>query len=462
MKNLGSLIVLLLFTAALHASVTASIDKPYVQKGENVTLTLAVSGENHAVPEITTLCNTEQIERAHRQKPDSSEGSFREIDLYSYRFAVSSDCHINPILIEVDGVEHYSSAFEIKVRDTMPERAEGRVVTLRSSANRPYVGEALELEITVQEPKTQGVSEVHFVTPILNGLWIKKVDDLPPYKEGMNRVEKRLYRVTPQRAGMLHIDPVEVKIAKDEQDQDAWGNPKTTRIWESRYSNALDLDVQAVPEGVHAVGVFSIAMNIEDTIVDADMPVQTELVIQGWGNFEDMRLKLPSIDGVTVVAEEPLLENAEEKDHECWRQRLAFVSDHSFVIPSVRLEYFDLEEKRVKTVYTEAVAVNVLGSKKKKEDNIKESRMPLRTVWSIGVLISIALLSLLSGMYYRRTTAKRYACSHHYKEALRLLLGHKDEEGVNEMVEALEQQIYGGVSNSVDLKKLKALCKKYA
>ncbi len=462
MKNLGNMIVLLLFAVAVQASVTASIDKSRVQKGGSATLTLAVSGERHTEPQITTLCNTRQIEREHRRQLDSSEGMFREVDLYSYRFVVNSDCLINPILVEVEGIEHYTPFFEIEVGETLPERAEDTVVLLNSSTITPYVGESFDLEITLQYPSTLAIRDVHFVPPVLKDLWVKKVYDIPPYREGIYSVAKHLYRVTPQKAGLLHIDPVEVQIANDEQDQDAWGNPKTTRSWESRYSKALDLDVRAVPPGVQVVGDFTIEMNVDVTKAEADMPLKAELVVQGRGNFEDIRLVLPAIDGVQIIAEEPLLENVDEEGQERWRQRLAFVSGNSFVIPSVRLEYFDLKEKGVKRIHTEAVAVTFLGRKEKTKEDPEEGPMALTTLWGIGTFAIILLLSMLFGVYYRKTTAKRYACTHNYKEALQLLLRHKDEEGVNEMVESLERHIYGRGRESVDLKKLKALCKKHA
>lgn len=462
MKSLGSLIVLFLFAALVQAGVTASIDKLKVKKGESVTLTLAVSGERHTEPEVTTLCNTAQIERDHRQKPDSLEGTFREVDLYSYRFAVDSDCLINPILVEVDGVEHYTPAVEIEVQDKLSERPEDTVVSLNSSTITPYVGEAFDLEITLREPTSHGLSEVDFVAPVLKDLWIKKVYDVPPYKEGVYRVKKRLYRVTPQRVGLLHIDPVEVKLANDEQEQDAWGNPKTLRTWESLYTKALNLDVKAIPPGVQIVGDFTIEMNIDATTVEADMPIKAELVIQGQGNFEDISLELPVIEGVKIITEEPLLENAGDEGHERWRQRLAFVSDHSFVVPSVTLSYFDLEEKEIKRIHTDAVAVDLLGQKKKDKENVTEVYMTSTKVWRMGLFAITLLLFILLAVYYRKTTAKRYACNHDYKEALRLLLRHKDEEGVLEMVESLERHIYGRGSEDVDLKKLKVLCKKYA
>ena len=468
MKNLGSVIFLLLFTATLQANVTAVTDKSRVQKGETVTLTLSIEGDKFSVPAIKSLCGTELPRPEHRRKTEEVEGAFQKTELYSFRFEARSDCTIEPILVEVDGVEHYTPLLRVSVYEDDVQRDEETVLELRSSQTDLYVGEPFELKVIFKKRDVHEEIVALFVAPEMEHVWIKKIYDVINSKDGNYSVQKRRYLLAPQQAGDLRVYPAEVKVAYDENERDSWGNLKTKRYWQSHYSNTLDIHVKALPEGVTAVGDFTIEMKIDTNEVAVNTPLTARIIIQGRGNFEDISLIKPAINGVNVFAEDPTLEKIADSDQERWSQTLGFVSDNNFTISPITLEYFDLKERRIKTLQTEAIPIHTIGGSKvsnvtKMIDKQKSEGITME--WAIAMyilgFISAAVLLIVPWKRYikRKQTAK--VSTSDYKRVLSLLLTHKDDEDVQEMIEALEDHLYNGSKEVIDQKELKKLLSRY-
>jgi hypothetical protein len=468
MRDLGSVVVLLLLTAGLQANVTAFTDKSRVHKGEIVVLTLSIEGEDFRAPLIKNLCGTNLPRAEHRQKTEEIEGAFRKSDLYQFRFEARSDCVIEPILVEVDGVEHFTPLLRISVYSDNTQRDDEPMIALKSSKTDLYVGEPFALEVTLKKGGLHKKIIAQFMTPEMEHIWIKSASEVINTQEEKASVQKRRYLLVPQQAGEFHIYPAEVKIAYDENRDDGWGNLKTTRSWQSHYSNAIELYVKALPEGVTAVGDFTIEMKTETNEVEANRPLIAAITIQGRGNFEDISLPKHAVDGVDVFAEEPILEKIAENGEERWRQRLSFVSSHDYTIPSITFEYFDLQAQRSKRVETKAISIHVRDGQKAAKvyaTRDKEKSEGLTMMWAIatyglGFLSAAVLLLVPWRRYIKRREGIRLSQSD-YKRLLNLLLGHKDDEGVKVMIEALEAYLYHGESKDIDQKALSKLLSKY-
>ncbi len=466
MLNPGRLALILLTTVSLYASVTAVVDKNIVHKGETVTLTLNIEGKEFSVPSAMTLCGNASLFANHEQKTEDAEGTFKKIEQYRFRFKVESDCTVEPILVVVDGVEHYTPALNITLvqddiqTDKMPK------VVMKSRKKGLYVGEVFELEVLFVYPKSPKVADTIFVLPEMKHLWVKKAYDGVESSEGEIHLQKRRYLLTPQQAGDLHIDPAEVKVAYDKSELDAWGNRKIKRYWESHYSNRLELHIKDLPEGVRAVGEFTLSLTVDTREAKRNSPVVAELTLQGRGNFEDITLDQPVIKGVDLFAEEPLLEKVVNSDDERLQQRLSFVGRADFTIPPITLKYFDPKSGELRRVETKAVAIHIVGddespSSGEMTEEKGEHTMALAVIYLLGFLSAVLLLRVPWKRYLNAGKGKK-AAVHDHRAALRLLLAHKDDEGVQEMLEALEKELYSGNGEGVDEKKLKKLLRRYA
>ena len=465
-KRAGSGIFLFLFTAALQASVTATLDRSAAERGESVTLTLRVEGRSFRVPKIETLCGVGVEKAGHRSAVDTDEDGFRKSELYSYTFRPKSDCVIGPIRVEADGVESYTQPLKVEV--LRPGQKEEKRITLelRSSKTAPYVGEPFTIEVVLR--KSDGAKILSSLAdPDMRHLWVKRALGTSSAIEDGSTVETKRYLVAAQRSGRLRVGPAEVKVATDYRREDAWGNPKEERVWESHYSNILELDVASLPEGVTLAGDFSLSLEIAERDTEAQRPITAEIVIRGSGNFEDIAAFKPAIGGVEVLAGEPRLERTEEGTEEVWRQQLTFVADNDFTIPSIGVAYFDTERERVKRVQTQPVAVHVAASEKAvaapERKAVAEESGGEKPGWSLFLALLGAAAAALLFMLLRPKGLKaklQKARPDGDRAALQILLGYREDADAEAMIERLEARLYEGRDVEIDRKALKCLLKR--
>lgn len=341
------------------------------------------------------------------------------------------------------------------------------VITLLGPKEPVFVGEPFTLELM-----SQGCDAVEKISPIfaepkMNHIWLKKAYKTIHLQEDNCSVSKRRYLVSAQQSGLLKIAPVEVKTAYDEGLRDAWGNLKEERYWESHYSNELELHVKRLPLDTTLVGEFTFTLDVESRDVAVDTAINAEILIEGVGNFEDLSIVVPTIRGINIFTEEPILEYIDNADRERWRQKIIFTGEADFIIPSMSLEYFDLTDERVKKVQTEAVPIHIIGGKSgplasMSDTETVQSSKGVLTWWIVaaGIIGIVFLIGVSRRVFAWRPHMKKTSYRDH-KSILHLLLLHKDDEGIEVIIEQLEGSVYEGKEMTIDQKELSRLLKKY-
>ncbi len=335
------------------------------------------------------------------------------------------------------------------------------VITLQASKEDLFVGEPFELEVTVQRCNTVERVQPLFVEPQTEHIWVKRVYEPVQVQENNCSVTKRRYIVSAQQSGPLNIPAVEVKVAYDEDQRDAWGNLTTERYWESLYTNTLEINAKSLPGDIILAGEFVIALEVQSREVAVNRALKAELTVEGVGNFEDLSVVIPKVPGVDIFVTEPELEQVGSENLERWHQKLTFVGERDFTIVPIALEYFDLSDERLKTVQTEATPIHVTGGKKEVLPKIKEDIKGMTAWYILGSMIVIGLLMVLWKKYFAEKAGRPKVSYRDHKAVLRLLLVHKEDEGVDEIIEKLEASLYEGKKTVIDQKELKRVLKKY-
>jgi len=462
MRSPGRVLILLLSAAALQGSVTATLNSDTVKRGGSATLSIRVEGENTVIPKIERLCGVEVMKQGYRRSLEELENGFEKAVVYTYTFRPESACVIEPIAVEVDGIESYTPPLKLDISDDA-----SAVVELSASKQALYVGEPFEIEAVFnRENAPDGVFDA-LVLPDLEGFWIKKKFAPLDIKEGKHVITKYRYLLSPQQSGRVRINPVELKLAVDEQSIDAWGNPKVERYSESYYSNALDIQVSALPDEVVLVGDFTVSLTMTKHEVAANRPLNALITISGYGNFEDISPIEPHIIGVNVFAGELKQVVSGDGKQERWQQELVFVAENNFTIPAIRLNYFDPEERRVRWVQTKAVPIHVIGAqiKERVSSNQKEAVRPKEegasVLFVLGAITAAVLILLSRRLWQKKMQKLGRGSIEDYRYALRLLLAHREEPDAEEMIMKLEASLYGKKTAVVDKKALKKLLQRY-
>ncbi|MBT5934384.1 hypothetical protein [Sulfurimonas sp.] len=139
---------------------------------------------------------------------------------------------------------------------------------------------------------------------------------------------------------------------------------------------ALSINIKETPSKL--VGEFALEVKQDIPKLNAYQPYHLEIEIQGVGNFFNIAPVSYIIDGVKVFTQGVVLKTDLSQGGEkgVWSQKFAFVSEKSFVIPEVAIEYFDVKSGKLKVLTVDGVNVSVEKSVYKKEDllDIKEKK----------------------------------------------------------------------------------------
>ena len=476
------LIFLTIFGVNLFASVDASVDYNKVTQGDMVTLRIEASGDDIKMPDIKQICGVNVISVARQKSIQMINGNVKKSIIQSYGFEPQKSCVIEPLEVEVDGKKEKTKPIKITVTKYTPSNLKDEFyLSLSSKKDTVYAGESFEVVLTFKQRKDANVVDSKFYPPKLDGFWIKEQSTPEKSIEGDYIVTRIRYKLSAQRPGTLTIGSSYIKIAQKQYMQDAWGFSMATIRWRSIYSNDIHINVSKPP--VKIVGDFKVSLDVDKTAIHPNEAVTATLTIKGDGNLEDIEPFKPYIDGVSVFDEKPKIDYKTN----IFTEKITFVTDDDFTIPSFKLRYFNPKTKEIKTVSTEPVDIKVSGAKKEKnievvkstqnenkevESNYKKEIKKTTDIaikWIVITFIFAFLLGFIVAVFMMRKAGyqlglhkgkKRFNPKD--KKALFIkLLPYKDDKDVKSILDELEKELYKNENGDIDKKILKNVLKRY-
>nr|WP_321268232.1 BatD family protein [uncultured Sulfurimonas sp.] len=470
MKNLGKIILFLFFLQlSLYASVRATVDSNSIEVGEMVTYSLHISGTDIDRPTIHTLCGVDVISTSSQTSIEMINGNISRSNILSYKFMPQKNCVIEPIEVEIDGQTHKSNSLEIKVGEVVANKDADFILELYTDAKEVFVGEPFEVTLLFKQKLGAEAVDSKFIAPELKGFWIKS-ETQPQRSQDTNYViSKVVYVMAAQRVGQLNISKAQMRIASRSHTKDSWGSWIPKIKWRTYYSNELNLDVKALPNGVNLVGNFSIKASVDKTEINPSEALNLSVEVLGDGNLEDIKSFKPYIDGVNIFDEKIVIKGNK------LTQKIAFVAENNFSIKPFVLKYFDPLTKEIKTISTNEINIKVKNAKPKEQLTIKreekeapnveasELKSSISTIWMLvifilGAVFGVAIMLVKPWKFFNRE--KSFSIKDH-KMLLIKLLPYKNDEEVQKIVDILEKNIYSDAKIQLDKKLLKEIVKKY-
>ena len=469
MKNLGKIILFLfLIPHALFGAVSASVDSHTVVLGDTVTLSLNISGSDVQRPNIQTLCNSDVTSSGSQTNIQMINGSYQKSYTLTYQFMPTKSCKIEPIELTIDEKTEKTKPINITVKPVDTSKDAEFMLSLTSDKKEVLVGEPFEITLLFKQKNGAGAVDSSFIPPKLKGFWIKNESKPQRYQDGDYAVTKVVYKVAAQRTGKLGVGKAQMKIATRVNSRDMFGSFMPQVKWRSYFSNELNFDVKPLPGGVNLIGNFTISAKADKSEINANEAVNVTIEVDGNGNLEDIKSFKPYINGVNVFDEKIVINGSK------LTQKLAFVADSDFVIPSFTLKSYDPKTKEIKTASTKEIKIRVKNAKPKTKLTIKRdegeslvhaqsSQKEFNLYWSvlafiIGLACGIFIMLLKPWKYFEK---KNTFSIKDTKLLLVKLLPYKNDEEVQKIVDILEKNIYSNEKVELDKKALKEIIKKY-
>ncbi|MDD3451402.1 BatD family protein [Sulfurimonas sp.] len=463
------LLIFFITTQMLFAGVSASVDMQSVEEGEMVTYSLQIAGESVKRPEIATICDSDVLSTSSQTNMQIINGSVSKNYTLNYKFAPQKSCKIESFEIEIDGKKERTKEIEISVKAPSQTKDANFMLLLHSDKKELYVSEAFELTLLFKQKDGSNAIDSKFTPPAMDGFWVREESKPQKYQEDGYTVTKVVYTLLAQRVGMQKIGRAKIQIASRDTKIDGWGGWIPTIKWKNHFSNELDLSVKPLPSGVSLVGDFTITLSLDKAEVNANEALDATVSVSGSGNLEDIKSFKPNIPNVAVFDEKIVI------DGKKLSQKLTFVAESDFMIPPLKLTYFDINSKEIKTITTNEIAIKVKNQKPKEELTIKkpeefheETLAPapqdksdavmLFFVFFTGLVVGAAL------MMFKKLPQIKKAKKSSIKEPKALLaklMAYKEDAEVKRLIEILEKNIYTNDKTEIDKKVLKEVLKRY-
>ena len=477
MQNLGKIVLLtILFLNTLHATVTARVEPRDIFSGDTVTYVLTITGSNVKKPVLSDICGNNITATGSQTSIQSYNGDYKKSYSLSYQFTPRKSCHINAVPVEVDGKIEKSNSVELKILPRVQDLHADFTLEFKGAKKELYVGEPFTLTLLLKQKRGAQAVDSTFIAPEFKGFWKKSEQKPVRTQDNEYLTTKVVYKLAAQREGDLSIEPAALKIAT-RSGSNNWGTLIPQVKWRTYYSNAIKMHVKALPQGAKLIGDFSISADVLHRTVNPNEAVNLVLQVKGEGNLEDIESFKPYIDNVNVFDEKIVIKG------DVLSQKLVFVSDTDFTIPSFELKYFDTNAQEIKTLKTEAIAIKVRGAASSKKVEITRatptptkniSPQPVSTptannyVYLAVVFVLGLILGLLSMFLFTRKgtgqgvkKAKKLDLKDEKKLLVKLLPYKEIDADVFKIVTILEENIYSNKKELIDKKLLKEILKKY-
>ena len=481
MKNLGKLKYLLFLTffiSALSANVKSMLEHNPIIEGDVATYIIEAEGADITFPKLEEIAGAKVISKSTARNIVSINGQVKKTLIKRYNFNPRHALTIPSYEVLIDGKKVMTRPLKLIIKSDSKDGKEAFIFKQIVDKQEVYVGEPILLSYIFKQRKDIDLSDANFNAPAFKNFWAKRTAQVPNTLEGDYHVYKINYVIYPQKAETLKLESARMDVGinrKQRRDFFTFQNVK----WKSIYSNALDIKVKALPQGIDLYGNYTFSVVVDKNVTKANEPINLTITIHGEGNVDDIDAFEIEVPHATVYSDKPLknasLQNG--KNQIVFKQKFAIVSDRNFTIPSVDFTFFNGE---IQTRHSKSFDIHVKNSrvvkpkanleKKTKEITPTMVKEVVAPSSSLPIMIT-GLLSFLAGglltwLFLRQskktsTNAKRIAIEERIKKSksdkalLTLLLPYMDKSPkIKSIIDILEENVYDGKSHAIDKKAL--------
>ncbi len=484
MKNLGRAVIVF-FCVVFAFSAEVKVDKSHILKGESVTLTITAEGENVKFPALEKIGKYPVEAISVSKNAVTKNGKvFRSVSKY-YTFTPLESMTVPSFTVVVNGKEEKTEPLKIEVKKESVNGKKDFYLDMYVNKKEAYVGEPLKLTIVFRKKIGVDIQDLDFTPPPFENFWAKEL--VHPSKEitGSYVVQKIEYILFPQKDGKLYLSSAVLNIGLPQRGEGIFNMIFNRVAWRKIYSNPLYIDVKPLPKGVKVFGKFDMRVTVDKKEVSPNEAVNVEIEIKGEGNVEDIDPFKLKLKDAAVYTDEPVKRGRFENGRYLgeFKQKFAVVSDKSFKIPSFVFSYFDKNEKRVKSLRSEPILVKVRGALNNKEERISLQKAPaerkelvfgnfsgFRFYLFAGIVFFMGFVIgyFVKNIKFRRNDKrvlpieKKIKEAKNDKELLKALLPYVNRsKEIEEIVFALEGNLYNGGNYKIDKKSLSKNISKY-
>lgn len=375
-----SLVLLMAFTAAQAAAVSAKLDRSSAVVGETVTLVLQTNDTNQSLD--TDLSVLQKDFDLLNQRSETQMSFVNGRQTASVRVVITLEPkHAGDLLIpalQFPGVKsaptylRVSEAPALAPGDAEPVFIE---VTVQPESGPYYV--LSQLSLLVRIFYQANLTEAAINPPAPEQASVRLLDEVP-YQSDRNgkryRVLERRYAIFPERSGTLVIPPMQLSGRLIEKPSDRLWQPQVRGRRVRVESEPLNLEIN--PRPASFTGDFWLParrITLSQQISDNDKlhvgePVTRTVILDAMGLEENMLEEpvWPEVPSVRIYPDQPQGISRDDGEwvlgHKEFRYAIVPEVEGELVLPEIRLDWWDTVANKQRTAVLPEHKVNVLPS----------------------------------------------------------------------------------------------------
>jgi hypothetical protein len=518
-----SAVVFILPSYAAEIDFSASVDQTTVGLGDQFTLTVTVQGQDMASvprPELPDMPDFNQLGNSSSQSTNIQfvNGKMSKQASVNFIYYLSAKklgkLTIGPCRIKYKDQDYTTQPIQIEAVKSSTVRAQpspGGRATLSAQTNVPiegnlflasaadkrnsYVGEQITVDFTLFnrfQISDAGISDM----PAFSGFWSEKIYDAEKFNWKQKTVDGKQYNymllkkvaLFPMSSGELTISPMSMNIAVVQSSRDFFDFFGTTRSVKIE-SKSISITVKPLPENkpvefTGGVGKFSIQASLDKNSATGNEPINLTVKITGTGNIRLIEKPLmPAIPGLKIM--DPEVKDNIQTSGDIIKGSKLFTfpmipqTDGKYVIPPVKMAYFDPNDKSYHTIQSESfectasgctqnaplmetTGLKVLGTDinyiKPDASSLKKSSFTIPNwAWFLYLIFPLMLsLSFWYRNHYEKLSsdrgyARRHRSSGLVKKRLQLSERYLKANDLNNFYSALSQAIFGFIGDRYNM-----------
>lgn len=426
--NPYKILILLIFTlTTVFGNLKLSIPSNTIIKNEPFIFVLEAYGNDIKFSNIDLINGDVVQEIASSTATNIINGQITKRVKKTYSFNPTKDFTLPSFEAVIDGKSYHTNEEKITLQKVSKTQSNFFDFTIKTESKEYYMGENFILTMIFKYKKDSQLENLYLEKPKFENFWYKQLDESKNFEDGDYIVSEVKFLMFALKEGTLNIEPI--KINAQIMENNSFSIFSTTRN-KSIYSNELSFNIKTLPQNIKLMGNFQIEALVDKEKVKMGEAVSYKLKISGNGNIDDVKdIKLP-INDVTIYENKPVIKTQIINNQYAGEYEKVFsiISNKSFSIPVISLEYFDKDLKKVITKETKSFNIEVLNEELKKElvlekavvqtpieiskeQNIKEiikvveksSLLDKITFFTLGVITCLLILSL----YFYVITSRR-------------------------------------------------------
>jgi len=344
----GKFLVIFLLVLNLFAGVVAKVDKTNVIEGDNVAFSITGSGGNIIFPDITNIDGDDIEAVSSSQNISIINGNYQRTITKTYVFTPSHSLVIPSYRVIVDGKDEYTKAIKINVvKDKKTDQDFKLEIIAKKEA---IVGYPNIITIKFYQKTNARISSIALEMP-KGDFRLEQIGKEKDYYKGVYQIAEIKYKLIPKKAGDINFK-VKLKLGFAKQSVDDFGFITTGMIYKT-IQKSVKIKAKSVYNGL--IGDFNISMSVDKTKVNVNEPINATLTIKGDGDLESLGNIKIDIPNVTIYDNKPIIKN------NIYSKKFVIVADNNYTIPPLSLSFYSLKEKKVKTITTKEIPIEVIG-----------------------------------------------------------------------------------------------------